>query len=142
MDRDRGRAIGVIVIAGAIVFAFVAVLASALKPEQRADTPASVQDHKLKLVNFDWRKGGFGTVMIATLTIENLNAFPVKDIAVACQLTARSGTAIGYTAATIYDVVPARAKKIFRELNMGSGVSADFNQAEAASCKLGGYSQG
>ena len=143
MTRNRSRAVGVIVLAGAIVVSFVVVvLRSTIEPEQRADAPAVAQDQKLRLVNFDWRKGGFGTVMIATLTIENPNAFRIKDIDVACELTAKSGTAISYTAATIYDVIPARARRIIRELNMGSGFTTDFNQVEAASCKLSRFSRG
>jgi hypothetical protein len=95
----------------------------------------------VNLINYSWRKGGFDTVMIASFTIQNKNDFAIKDIDVVCELSARSGTVIGYTAKTIYDTVPAHGRKTFRELNMGSGVSFDFGQAESAFCKIGAMSR-
>jgi hypothetical protein len=92
------------------------------------------------LAKYSWYKGGFGTV-IASFATENSNDYAIKYIDVVCQLTAPSGTAIGYTATTIYDRVPAHGRKIVREINMGSGVTADFNQAAGATCKLGKFSR-
>jgi hypothetical protein len=97
---------------------------------------------KVSLIKFGWRKGGFDTVMIASFTIDNANDVAIKDILVTCELTAHSGTAVGVTAATIYERIPAHARKTIREVNMGSGVSIAFSQAATASCKLASFEAG
>jgi hypothetical protein len=96
---------------------------------------------KPRLVDFGWSKGGFGAVMIARFTIANDNDFPIKDIAVACTLSARSGTTIGMAATTIYDKLPAHGRRVFREVNMGFPLSVDFGQAANASCELGKFAR-
>lgn len=113
--------------------------AAVLKVTADSDPRGIAAGRKVNLTNFDWRKGGFGTVMIATFTISNENDFAIKDLYVACELTAPSGTKIGYAAATLYERVPAHGRKTVREVNMGSGISRDFNQAATASCKLGPF---
>jgi len=115
-------------------------------PSVGSPSTSSNNDDKLapgsvKLQSYSWRKGGFGTVILGTFTIENRNDFAIKDIDVVCQLTGQSGTVVGYTASTIYETVAAHSHKTVRELNMGSGVSVDFNQAAAAYCKLGAMSR-
>jgi len=135
-------------IGGFVVIAIVATVADRMTgppPQQTAKAAAAESEaagHKVSLVDYSWRKGGFNTVMIATFTIANGNDFAIKDLYVACELSARSGTTIGVTAVTIYDTVPARGRKTFREINMGSGITLDFNQAASASCKLGPFKRG
>jgi hypothetical protein len=88
-----------------------------------------------------WRNGGFDTIMIFTVTIENREDFAVKDIDIACAIIFKSRTRIGVTANTVYDTVPAHGRLIVTELNMGSGITIDFNQADRAFCKLGAISR-
>ncbi len=78
--------------------------------------------------------------MIVTITIDNKEDFGVKDIDIVCELTAKSGTPVGITANTVYDTVSPHGRLTVRDLNMGSGVTIDFNQADRAFCKLGGMS--
>ena len=106
-----------------------------------ADKGASPRALNVSISKMNWRKGGFGAVMILTVTIENKEDFAVKDIDIACELSAKSGTTIGVAANTIYDTVPAQERLTVRELNMGSGVTIDFNQADRAFCKLGAMSR-
>ena len=103
--------------------------------------PEAARLEPLRLIDYSWYKDGFGTVMIAKFTIANDNDFPIKDISVACALSARSGTTIGLAATTIYDKVPAHGRRVFREVNMGFPLSVDFGQATSAACKLGKFSR-
>jgi hypothetical protein len=96
----------------------------------------------VSLAKFDWRKGGFGTVVVATFWIKNNEAFPVKDVDVACELFGKSGTVLGAVASTIYQTIPPHSQRVIRDLNMGSGVVLDMNQAASANCKIGAMSRG
>ncbi len=104
-------------------------------PDQPAPTPSSLPPHaaitpspeerketarqNFELTNFTWTKGGFDSVMMATFTFNNKNAFDIKDVEVLCRHTAPSGTAIDSNTRTIYDVVKAGSKKTIRDFNMG-----------------------
>ena len=92
----------------------------------------------IKLTDFKWRKGGFNNVMIATFTIENDNPFTIKDIDVTCDIAAQSGTVLGHSAKTIYQIFPAKDRKIVRDFNMG----VIDGQADRVSCKLGSWAEG
>jgi hypothetical protein len=107
--------------------------------ESAAAGRAAAAANNVKLLKFSWRKGGFGTVMIGTFTIANENEFAVKDIPVACKLTAPSGTVLGVAAATIYERFAPHSRKTISELNMGSPIAIDFSQAAGASCELGPF---
>jgi len=85
----------------------------------------------VKLVDFSWSTGGFNSVMLATFVIKNDNDFPVKDITITCTHFAQSGTEIDSNTHTIYDVVKAKKKRTFREVNMG------FIHSQAASSRCG-----
>ncbi len=131
---------------GILVLIFIGVLlrntnvaTSGVKPH--TDIRSARHPLNVSISKMTWRKGGFDTVMIVTLTIENKEDFGVKDIDIVCELTARSGTPIGITASTIYDVVSPHGRLTVRDLNMGSGVTIDFNQADRAFCKLGAMSR-
>jgi hypothetical protein len=72
-----------------------------------------------------WSKGGFDNVMLADFTILNPSAYAVKDLEVTCTHFANSGTQIDSNTRTIYEVVPAKGKKILRD-----------SQATKTSCKV------
>lgn len=101
-------------------------------------TPAvgSSAEKQLIQLDFDWRRGGFDTVMIATFKIKNGNPFAIKDIAVVCELSAPSGTTVGLNTVTLYEIIPAKGRKTIREVNMGRPLSLDFGQAAGASCLI------
>jgi hypothetical protein len=92
----------------------------------------------IKLTNFAWRKGGFNNVMIATFTIENNNPFSIKDIDIACEIRAQSGTVLGQLAKAIYNLITAGGHKVVRDFNMG----VIDDQADRVSCKLGRWYEG
>lgn len=70
-------------------------------------------------LDFSWSKGGFESVMIADFTIKSTLQFEVRDIEILCIGSGNSGTRLARIPQTIYDVVPAKATKRFRGLNMG-----------------------
>jgi len=79
-----------------------------------------------------WRTGGFGSVMLADVTVRNDSDYDVKDPRIACQIYADSGTRLGRTRQTIYQVVPARAAMAFPNLNLG----LIHSQSAKASCSI------
>ena len=42
---------------------------------------------KMSVENMTWSLGGFGTVAVVTLTINNSNDFPVKDVGLECRFS-------------------------------------------------------
>jgi hypothetical protein len=82
-----------------------------------------------------WYKGGFGNVMIADFTINNLTDNDIKDIKITCTQYAKSGTIIGSNTQIIYDIVKAKQTKKFKKVNMG----IIHNQAYETNCKLIDY---
>lgn len=79
-----------------------------------------------------WRRDGFGTVGIATLTVTNSNEFSIKDIALKCSFYAKSGTEVSTAKHTIYDTMKAKSKKTFKEVNIGF----IHSQAARGGCSL------
>jgi hypothetical protein len=74
---------------------------------------------RITMPSFSWKIGGFGVVGSATVTIDNGNDFPVKDIDVHCEFTGKSGTQLSSSQRTIFDTIPAKTKRTFKDLNMG-----------------------
>lgn len=93
--------------------------------------PKSVAMQNTKL-DFEWSKGGFGSVMLANFTVTNKSDYQFKDFTVKCIHSAASGTVIDRNTQTIYDIVKAHSTKKFREVNMGF----IHSQATSSSCKI------
>lgn len=93
-------------------------------------------DHQEQAYNIklDWsgRKGGFGTVFIATFTMKNGNDFDIKDPVISCEQTGPSGTTISKTTQTIYRIVRAKSSTIAKNINMG----IMHPQSARASCRV------
>lgn len=87
---------------------------------------------KVSIKKWNWMKGGFGGIMIATFTIRSDNPYSVKDLGIECELSGKSGTVIDSIAQTIYDIIPANSTKAFPEVNMGF-IRA---QTAGAECKV------
>lgn len=105
----------------------------------QSNTPAAVdakesaaKDVKLE---YSWKKEGFDNVMMANFTIKNNSNAQIKDIEITCTHFAKSGTRIDSNARTIYDVVPAKSKKLFADFNMGF----IHSQAESSACSITNY---
>lgn len=76
-------------------------------------------EDSLSLQNVKGRKDGFGTVLMIGGTINNSSDYDIKDPRIRCELSGPSGTTVGSVRETLYEVVPAKGSKRFRELNMG-----------------------
>jgi hypothetical protein len=64
-------------------------------------------------------RGGFGTVLVTDLTIRNRSLSDLKDFQLVCDNIGPSRSVIGQSKAVLYEVVPARSTKTFKEVNMG-----------------------
>lgn len=66
-----------------------------------------------------WQKGGFGSIGLVTVAIDNANDFTVRDIGITCTFTGNSGTKISEITHVIYDTVKAKSKRTFKDVNIG-----------------------
>lgn len=98
----------------------------------RATESAKETALRLVSIDFNWSKGGFGSVMIVDFVILNPSNYAIKDLEVTCTHFANSGTRIDSNSRTIYEVVPAKGKKIVKDFNMGF----IHSQATKTSCKV------
>lgn len=73
----------------------------------------------LEIIDFQWGKEGFGSIMEASFTIRNSGATDVKDIEIECTHFAPSGTKIDSNTRTIFEVIKAGESRTFTKLNMG-----------------------
>ena len=81
--------------------------------------PERPQLSQIRIGALNWTMGGFGTVMIATLRIDNNNTLPIKDVEVTCIHSGKSGTPVSQGKRTIYERIEAHSYIYVRELNMG-----------------------
>jgi len=87
---------------------------------------------EMKLSNFSWKTGGFGSVAIITATIENFNNFTVKDITVKCSFGGKSGIHLSDVEHVIYDTIKSREKRTFKDINIGF----IHSQSASSSCRI------
>lgn len=95
-------------------------------------TPKEEARSQVKLENFEWTTGGFGSVMEADFKIKNDSKYLVKDIEITCTHSAKSGTVIDSNKRVIYDSVEAGKTKTIKKFNMGFINS----QANQSSCEI------
>jgi hypothetical protein len=141
--KKRGE-LGFWIFLAFVVLLIVAVVNMPSRPLGRSSSGATVEPaasspdpHDLALTNttitkLSWYKGGFGTVMMANLSIKNDGDAPVKDIEVKCEHSAPSGTKIDQNTKTIYELIPAHKTRTFRNFNMGFIDS----QATGTNCRI------
>jgi hypothetical protein len=103
-------------------------------PVQHAWMSDSLENVDLKV---SWRKTSTN-MMIATIAVTNRNNHDVKDLDVECTMYTPGGTALGEARRTVYDVVPARADRTFRDFSMGT----IHGQANTARCNVIGLVKG
>lgn len=84
------------------------------------------------LKDYSWSLDGFGTVAVGNFTVQNGNEFAIKDIAIRCEFSGKSGTVVSRADTTIYDTVAGRKNRTFRKVNMGFVNS----QSASATCRV------
>lgn len=90
----------------------------------------------LTISKFEWRKGGFKSVMIANFHFKNTGKRTAKDIKILCTGYGNSGTVIDNNIVTVYELVkPGKTKKV--EVNVGFIRS----QVASASCSIVDFDQ-
>jgi hypothetical protein len=87
---------------------------------------------KVHIAYFQWRKGGFDSVMIADFQVDNDNPYSVRDIEIRCHVSGESGTVIGWPSKTIYRRIQPHTSTWFMEESMGFISS----QAATADCEI------
>lgn len=58
-------------------------------------------------------------VLTGTITLENYNAFPIKDASIICDVVAPSGTVIHTYRFQLFETVPAKGKRLVNKHNFG-----------------------
>lgn len=90
---------------------------------------------KLNL-DFTWKSGGFGSVMVADFKVKNDNTFAVKDLKVECSHFAKSGTKIDSNTREVFDLFPAGKSTTAKGVNMG----LIHSQVESSACRVTDFS--
>jgi hypothetical protein len=98
-------------------------------------TPKVDEPKPVKLVDMQWKTGGFGAVAIASFTLNNPNGFEVKDVVISCAFYGESGTKINSHVSTVYQKIPAHGKKAVEDFNVGF----IDPQAKRGGCAADGY---
>jgi hypothetical protein len=98
----------------------------------RQDEIVGSPEKGLELLNFNWSKGGFGTVMLLNATIKNTSTVAIKDLTIKCVHFAPSGTNIDSNTQTLYELIGPGKTRRFRNISMGFILS----QASQSSCKI------
>jgi hypothetical protein len=72
-----------------------------------------------EVTNFSWHLEGLKNILVVDLVIKNKSTVTWKDMSVICDGYAKSGTMIGSSGGTVYDIVkPGKELKV-KGLNMG-----------------------
>jgi hypothetical protein len=88
-------------------------------PTAPTSPPASKASVKKQLELDHTRNEGFDNLLVVTFVITNKSNRPVKDIEIFCAHLAPSGTVLGTSTDTIYEIVPAYREKRIPDFNMG-----------------------
>lgn len=89
------------------------------KAEREASMYESNPETALELENFNWEKGGFGSVQLVRFTVRNSAPFDIKDFELTCVHQGGSGTDMDRNVRVVYERVPANGTKRVGEMNMG-----------------------
>jgi hypothetical protein len=103
--------------------------------KENQDRLQAMRDHPekgLTLVDYQWSKGGFGSVMLLDATIRNVSEIAIKDLTILCQHSAPSGTVIDSNMRVAYERIEPGKTKRLRRFNMG----LIAGQAAGSSCTI------
>ena len=89
------KALGCGIVIGVI---FILIVFGSLQNKDNQGTISKIKERPLKelamesvkIKGLKWYKGGFGTVMIADITIENKSPYDIKDITIFVSIIARA----------------------------------------------------
>ena len=98
---------------GGEVFTFTDSEATSASPSP--EQPGS----NVSIRRFNWRRGSPESVMIANFTIRNDNAYPVEDIGIECQVSAKGGAGAGYLEEKLRGPIPANSARDFADVAVG-----------------------
>lgn len=98
--------------------------------EQRAARDVAIS--AIKLEKFNWRKGGFDSVMFISGRLVNPTPHTVKDIEITCELNAKSGTQVSRNKKVLYETLGPQSTTPLRDLSMGFMHS----QSDRAGCRV------
>lgn len=87
--------------------------------EYKKDEQASNPTNYLKITNQSWVKGGFETVGIHNLSIQNNSDVTFKDVIVRIDYFSETGSFLGRNLRTIYKMIPAKQTVNISGLNTG-----------------------
>jgi hypothetical protein len=90
-----------------------------IAPASPARSPERIALDSIEVKNFEWVRGGFGTVAIAGFTIRNNGGTAVKDLTLACFGFAESGTKVDLASKVLYVKIGPRKRRHFAEQNLG-----------------------
>jgi len=82
----------------------------------------SSKEEALQLVsieNFEWRKDGFGNILMANFIIKNGSKYTIKDIEVTCKSYANSRTELDTNSRKIYEIINANDTFKVEDFSMG-----------------------
>jgi hypothetical protein len=83
-------------------------------------SPPQAPEMAVTTVNIEWERGGLGdSIAMANITIRNKNEYAVKDIGLVCSFSGKSGTEFARRSKVIYDIIPAKKQRTFRDLTIG-----------------------
>ena len=95
-------------------------------------SPVSEKDIVMNGTNLDFTWSTDGMIMTANFKVHNTTEHAFKDFEITCDHSAPSGTVIDHNTRTIYELIPAKGTRSFRNFNMGFINS----QAHQSSCRI------
>lgn len=107
-ERERAEAVIAAAAAKQLAATQAALAEANRNPVDRVTLPA-----------MNWKIGGFGSVGLVSVTVENGNDYAIKDIGINCTFSGKSGTELSSPSRVIFDTVKAKSKRIFKEFNIG-----------------------
>jgi hypothetical protein len=85
----------------------------------------------LKISRQFWRRGGLGSKALVTLTLQNANRYPVKDIEIACAFARADGTHLTDRRRVISDTINTKSRKTYAGVLVGF-VNINANKAKCS----------
>lgn len=89
-------------------------------PSTPADALAmAVPTDGLKISSQSWRRAGFGSRALVTLTLRNDNDYAIGDIGLLCTFSLPDGTVVTERRPTIHDTLRPKSRKTFVHIHAG-----------------------
>ena len=85
----------------------------------------------LKISSQSWRRGGFGSKALVTLTLRNDNDYAVGDIGLLCSFSRPDGSIVTERRPAIHDTVGPKSRKTFARVHAGF-INISANRAKCS----------